>query len=130
MRAGRVRPALVASTFSHQQLLRIMPESARFSRGAETDEYVWKAVLSEFLVGGACQVALLLKEYLDSSDVAEATECLRALKMPFFHHELVKKALVHAIEEPASAQVPYQCHAFVNIYITHVSVQMLRMYLR
>jgi len=50
------------------------------------------------------KVALLLKEYLDSSDVAEATECLRALKMPFFHHELVKKALVHAIEEPASAQ--------------------------
>lgn len=47
------------------------------------------------------KVELLITEYLDAGDVPEATRCLRALKMPFFHHELVKKSLVHAIEKPS-----------------------------
>jgi hypothetical protein len=46
------------------------------------------------------QVELLITEYLDAGDLPEATRCLRELKMPFFHHELVKKSLVHAIEQP------------------------------
>jgi hypothetical protein len=51
------------------------------------------------------QVELLITEYLDAGDVPEATRCLRALKMPFFHHELVKKSLVHAIEKPSDHPV-------------------------
>ena len=38
-----------------------------------------------------------------SHDVAEARSCLRALAVPFFHHELVKQALLAAMEEPAAA---------------------------
>jgi len=35
--------------------------------------------------------------------VGEARSCLRALAVPFFHHELVKQALLAAMEEPAAA---------------------------
>ena len=35
--------------------------------------------------------------------MAEARSCLRALAVPFFHHELVKQALLAAMEEPAAA---------------------------
>lgn len=35
------------------------------------------------------QIILLLKEYLCSGDVEEASRCLRELEVPHFHHELV-----------------------------------------
>lgn len=35
------------------------------------------------------QMVLLLKEYLSSGDIAEATRCLQELEVPHFHHELV-----------------------------------------
>ena len=34
-------------------------------------------------------MVLLLKEYLSSGDIAEATRCLQDLEVPHFHHELV-----------------------------------------
>jgi hypothetical protein len=51
------------------------------------------------------QVGLLLEEYLSSRDMKEAQACLRSLKMPFFHHELVKKCLIIAIEKPTHKDV-------------------------
>ena len=36
-----------------------------------------------------------------SADEAEAARCLRELAVPFFHHEVVKQALLLAMEEPA-----------------------------
>lgn len=35
------------------------------------------------------QIVLLLKEYLCSGDIEEASRCLRELEVPHFHHELV-----------------------------------------
>ena len=35
------------------------------------------------------QIILLLKEYLCSGDIDEASRCLRDLEVPHFHHELV-----------------------------------------
>ena len=32
---------------------------------------------------------MLLKEYLSSSDIREATQCLTELNVPHFHHEVV-----------------------------------------
>mmetsp|Transcript_38523 Transcript_38523/g.46551 ORF Transcript_38523/g.46551 Transcript_38523/m.46551 type:complete len:623 (+) Transcript_38523:165-2033(+) len=49
-------------------------------------------------------MAVLLKEYLISKDVEEARRCLRALSVPHFHHEFVKRALVYAIESMAAYQ--------------------------
>lgn len=36
-----------------------------------------------------------------SADEAEAARCLRELAVPFFHHEVVKQALLLAMEQPA-----------------------------
>ncbi|XP_053406931.1 programmed cell death protein 4-like [Mercenaria mercenaria] len=45
------------------------------------------------------QMVLLLKEYLSSSDIKEATRCLQELEVPHFHHELVYEATVMVIED-------------------------------
>jgi len=44
------------------------------------------------------QIVLLLKEYLCSGDIEEASRCLRELEVPHFHHELVYEAVVMVIE--------------------------------
>ncbi|ELU07784.1 hypothetical protein CAPTEDRAFT_170810 [Capitella teleta] len=45
------------------------------------------------------QMVQLLKEYLNSGDISEATRCLQALEVPHFHHELVYHAALIAIED-------------------------------
>ena len=49
---------------------------------------------------------MLLKEYLESHDVTEARRRLHDLAKPFFHHELVKKALVMMIESDKDSNAP------------------------
>ena len=39
-----------------------------------------------------------VQEYLSSNDVSEARRCLRKLAVPFFHHEVVKQALLRILE--------------------------------
>ncbi|KAJ0972822.1 hypothetical protein J5N97_020781 [Dioscorea zingiberensis] len=45
------------------------------------------------------KITKLLEEYESGGDVAEACQCIRDLGMPFFNHEVVKKALVMAMEK-------------------------------
>ena len=40
----------------------------------------------------------LLREYAVSADAEEAARCLRELAVPYYHHELVKKALEVAFD--------------------------------
>lgn len=40
-----------------------------------------------------------LQEYLSSSNVSEARHCLHKLAVPFFHHEVVKQALLRTMED-------------------------------
>lgn len=42
----------------------------------------------------------LLEEYITSGDKEEAFRCMKDLKVPFFHHEIVKRVLVMVIEKP------------------------------
>ncbi|KAK4794444.1 hypothetical protein SAY86_012438 [Trapa natans] len=42
----------------------------------------------------------LLQEYITNGDKEEAFRCMKDLKVPFFHHEIVKRVLVMAIEKP------------------------------
>jgi len=44
------------------------------------------------------KIVLLLKEYLCSGDIKEATRCLQELEVPHFHHELVYESVVMVIE--------------------------------
>ncbi|XP_058763328.1 MA3 DOMAIN-CONTAINING TRANSLATION REGULATORY FACTOR 1-like [Vicia villosa] len=48
------------------------------------------------------KIADLLREYADSGETVEACRCIRELGVAFFHHEVVKKALVLAMEIPSS----------------------------
>ncbi|KAK4751938.1 hypothetical protein SAY87_020736 [Trapa incisa] len=41
----------------------------------------------------------LLQEYITNGDTEEAFRCMKDLKVPFFHHEIVKRVLVMAIEK-------------------------------
>ncbi|MCO5605027.1 hypothetical protein L7F22_059204 [Adiantum nelumboides] len=45
------------------------------------------------------KIIKLLEEYEAGGDLAEACHCIRDLDMPFFHHEVVKKALILAMEK-------------------------------
>lgn len=50
------------------------------------------------------RMTLLLREFIDSRDVAEAQRCLRALEVPHYHHELVYEAVVMALEAVGGQQ--------------------------
>ena len=45
------------------------------------------------------KIVLLLKEYLCSGDIKEATRCLQELEVPHFHHELVYEVRGNGEEE-------------------------------
>eukprot|EP00250_Pteridium_aquilinum_P005828 c15859_g2_i2 orf=212-2080(+) len=45
------------------------------------------------------KIIKLLEEYEAGGEISEACHCIRDLDMPFFHHEVVKKALVMAMEK-------------------------------
>ncbi|KDP27511.1 hypothetical protein JCGZ_20151 [Jatropha curcas] len=45
------------------------------------------------------QIRKLLEEFESGGDTREACRCIKELGMPFFHHEVVKKALVILIEK-------------------------------
>ncbi|XP_077227215.1 MA3 DOMAIN-CONTAINING TRANSLATION REGULATORY FACTOR 1-like [Tasmannia lanceolata] len=44
------------------------------------------------------KIADLLREYIESGDTVEACRCIRELGVPFFHHEVVKRALILGME--------------------------------
>lgn len=44
----------------------------------------------------------LLIEYIASRDKTEACRCIKDLKVPFFHHDIVKRALILAMERPSA----------------------------
>lgn len=47
----------------------------------------------------------MLGEYVGSGDVAEVERELRALALPFFHHEVVKQAILIATDDMKHAKV-------------------------
>ncbi|XP_072971390.1 MA3 DOMAIN-CONTAINING TRANSLATION REGULATORY FACTOR 1-like [Typha angustifolia] len=44
------------------------------------------------------KITNLLREYIENGDTAEACRCIRELGVPFFHHEVVKRTLILAME--------------------------------
>lgn len=44
------------------------------------------------------EIKTMLKEYLISKDIEEVSRCLRELGMPFYHHELVRRAIEMALD--------------------------------
>ncbi|KAL6648543.1 hypothetical protein ACP70R_012767 [Stipagrostis hirtigluma subsp. patula] len=50
------------------------------------------------------KISDILEEYLAAGDRHEACRCIRDLKIPFFHHDVVKRALVLAVERGGAAE--------------------------
>ena len=48
----------------------------------------------------------LLAEYLTNGDTLEASHCLMELNVPYYHHELVKRALVMAADDSKDHDSP------------------------
>lgn len=49
-------------------------------------------------------VRMLVQEYFLSNDAAEAGRCIRELNVPHFHHEVVKRAIVVAMDRDHATQ--------------------------
>ncbi|KAK4799691.1 hypothetical protein SAY86_025056 [Trapa natans] len=93
-----------------------LPESSKGFQVIETAEKSYlsaphHAELLERKWGGSTLVTVeevkkkidgLLKEYVESGDTVEACRCVRELGVSFFHHEVVKRALILAMESRAA----------------------------
>ncbi|KAH0690271.1 hypothetical protein KY290_018511 [Solanum tuberosum] len=91
---------------------KMVPESSKGFQVLQTAEKRYlsaphHAELVERRWGGSTQftveevkkrIADLLREYVESGDTVEACRCIRQLEVPFFYHEVVKRALVLAME--------------------------------
>lgn len=89
-----------------------LPESSKGAQVIQTAEKSYlsaphHAELVERRWGGSTHITVeevkkkisdLLREYVDSGDTVEACRCIRELGVSFFHHEVVKRALVLAME--------------------------------
>lgn len=64
------------------------------------------------------QMKLLLKEYINSRDVAEAQRCLRALEVPHYHHELVYEAIVMTLESLSQTTEEAMCELLKQLDLT------------
>ena len=64
------------------------------------------------------KIVLLLKEYLCSGDIEEATLCLKELEVPHFHHELVYEVSTRRIISSAVGRLVVKFHLLSWIHIT------------
>jgi len=66
------------------------------------------------------KIVLLLKEYLCSGDVKEASRCLADLEVPHFHHELVYEAVYMVIESMHEKTEESMCRLLQSLFQTFV----------
>lgn len=65
---------------------------------AEIIERRWGGSKNTTVEDVKARINNLLVEYTVSGDVKEACRCIKDLKVPFFHHEIIKRALIMAME--------------------------------
>ncbi|XP_013380848.1 programmed cell death protein 4-like [Lingula anatina] len=74
------------------------------------------------------KMVLLLKEYLSSGDIAEATRCLKELEVPHFNHELVYEATVMVIEDSSERAADMMVKLLKSLYETNIiSIDQMKM---
>nr|XP_043636218.1 MA3 DOMAIN-CONTAINING TRANSLATION REGULATORY FACTOR 2 [Erigeron canadensis]XP_043636219.1 MA3 DOMAIN-CONTAINING TRANSLATION REGULATORY FACTOR 2 [Erigeron canadensis] len=65
---------------------------------AEVIERRWGGSQNKTVENVKAKIDNLLVEYVVSGDKKEAIRCINDLKVPFFHHEIVKQAIIMAME--------------------------------
>lgn len=69
----------------------------------------------------------LLQEFLISGDLGEAERCVRELRVPHFHHELVKRAISLVVDKPEQQQLKISRlfhHLFAEEVLSQEQLQM------
>lgn len=66
---------------------------------AETIERCWGGSKNKTIEYLKAKINDLLVEYVVSGDVKEACRCIKDLNVPHFHHEIVKRAILMAMEK-------------------------------
>ncbi|KAJ8630852.1 hypothetical protein MRB53_024175 [Persea americana] len=69
---------------------------------AEIIERRWGGSNNNTVEDVKAKINNLLIEYVVSGDKTEALRCIKHLKVPFFHHEIVKRALIMAMDRRAA----------------------------
>jgi len=64
----------------------------------EIIENKWGGSKNKTVEGVKAKIINLLTEYAVSGDKKEACRCIKELNVPFFHHEIMKRALIMAME--------------------------------
>ena len=90
--AGGSMPAPSSSAAAEIVSRTLSMLSSRFK--AEELQRCWGVGASSELSNVRQSIDTMIVEFLVSNDVEEACTCLRELRMPFFHHEVVKRLLM------------------------------------
>lgn len=98
----RAKEALPESSKGFQVLLTSEKSYLSAPHHAELVERRWGGSTRVTVEEVKKKIANLLKEYVESGDTTEACRCIRELGVTFFHHEVVKRALIQAMEIPAA----------------------------
>lgn len=69
---------------------------------AETIERRWAGNKNKTAEDVKGRINNLLTEYISSDDKKEAYRCIKDLNVPFFHHEIVKRTIIMAMENQQS----------------------------
>ncbi|XP_062116067.1 MA3 DOMAIN-CONTAINING TRANSLATION REGULATORY FACTOR 1-like [Humulus lupulus] len=94
----RAKKALVESSKGFQVIQTAEKSYLSAPHHAELVERRWGGSTHITVEEVKKKIADLLKEYVESKDAFEACRCIRELGVSFFHHEVVKRALVLAME--------------------------------
>ncbi|KAL5703543.1 MA3 DOMAIN-CONTAINING TRANSLATION REGULATORY FACTOR 2 [Ranunculus cassubicifolius] len=72
---------------------------------AEIIERKWSSCKNKSVDEVKARIKNLLIEYVSSGDKMEAFRCIKDLQVPFYHHEIVKRALIMAMENRQSEDI-------------------------
>ncbi|KAE8720498.1 Tetratricopeptide repeat (TPR)-containing protein [Hibiscus syriacus] len=99
---SRAKKTLPESSKGYQVLQTAEKSYLSVPHHAELLERRWGGSIHVTVEEMKKKIADLLREYVESGDTFEACRCIRELGVPFFHHEVVKRALVLAMEIQAA----------------------------
>jgi len=61
-------------------------------------DHVWGTTSKASVIELKAEIKMILDEFVNSSDLDEACACIKRLNIPHFHHEVVKRAVVVALD--------------------------------
>ncbi|XP_043704258.1 MA3 DOMAIN-CONTAINING TRANSLATION REGULATORY FACTOR 1-like isoform X1 [Telopea speciosissima] len=94
----RAKKTLPESSKGHQILLTAEKSYLSAPHHAELVERRWGGSTHITVEEVKKKISDLLREYIENGDTVEACRCTRELGVSFFHHEVVKRALILAME--------------------------------